>query len=496
MTPDLAPPAGEPGSFSPLVERLRSYLAAIDTPIYLVGGAVRDALLGLPSHDLDYAVPANAISIALQLGDALGLPAYAMDDDRDVGRIVLPDDQTTIDIARFRGPDLESDLRGRDFTINAFALPAAATDLAEVIDRFNGLRDLSDGRVRIIHAGSIEADPIRALRAVRIAHQLNFKLADDTATAAREAAGLLGLVSNERIREELTRILLLSRPQDALHALVELGLLEAILPEVAHLAGVVQTAPHFEPVLDHTLRVFGYAVEVERVALGEAGPVEGLEALLAPYQRELAAHLARGVDGGVGGALLLRLGALWHDAGKRPTQTIEPDGKVRFFGHDEAGAEIAGRRLRRLTFSGEAVAHVQRIVRGHMRPLLLSAANRLPSRRAVYRYYRDLGSAGLDVGLVALADHLATYDGRGDPAGWTRLLAVVDRLFAVYFHEHDMVVAPVRVLTGSELIAALGLQPGPEVGRLLRIIEEAQAAGEIAGHEEALALARRAHASA
>jgi putative nucleotidyltransferase with HDIG domain len=496
MPSDPAPPAGETGAFSPLVERLRPHLAAIDTPIYLVGGAVRDALLGRLSHDLDYAVPANAISLTLQLGDALGLPAYAMDDERDVGRIVLPDDNTTIDIARFRGPDLESDLRGRDFTINAFALPAAATDLSALIDRFNGLRDLAEKRVRIIHAGSIEADPIRALRAVRLAHQLSFSLADDTAIAAREASGSLGRVSNERIREELTRILLLSRPQDALHDLFELGLLETVLPELAQLAGVVQTAPHFEPVLPHTLRVLGYAVDVERVVSGEPGRVEGLEALLAPYRNELAAHLARSLDGGAGGALLLRLGALWHDAGKRQTQTVEPDGRVRFFGHDEAGAEIAGRRLRRLTFSGEAVAHVQRIVRGHMRPLLLSAANRLPSRRAVYRYYRDLGSAGLDVGLLSLADHLATADGPGDSAGWDRLLAVIDRLFAGYFHEHDLVVAPVRLLTGSELIVALGLQPGPEVGRLLKIIEEAQAAGEVTEREEALALARQAHASA
>jgi putative nucleotidyltransferase with HDIG domain len=206
----------------------------------------------------------------------------------------------------------------------------------------------------------------------------------------------------------------------------------------------------------------------------------------------LTAHLERDVDGGLDGRTLLRLGALFHDAGKAETQTIEANGRIRFLGHDKVGARLAARRLRRLSLSNEAVHHVQRIVAGHMRPLLLvQAQGDRPTRRAVYRFFRDIGSAGLDIGLLALADHLATHRGATDDTQWTDLLSLVTELYHHYFERQSETVSPLLLLDGRELMAALRLEPGPEVGRLLRLIEEAQAAGEVTTPEEAIQFAQR-----
>lgn len=488
-------PGGQALPHSLMLDALRPLLDALDMPVYLVGGAVRDALLGKESHDLDFAVPAGAVALAFRLANALRLPAYVLDEERDTGRIVIPGQGTMLDFARFRGPDLEADLNGRDFTINALALPAGAQTDNALIDLFNGLDDLYKGRIRAVHHHSIDDDPLRALRAVRFAQQLGFRIDPETEAEARAAAPHLTRVSHERIRDELTRLLHSARPDEAFRQFADLGLLAATMPEVAALESVEQSAPHFEPVLAHTLRVLGYIAPLESI-LDEGGGTSGgwafgVRTALAPYREELAAHLDRHVDGGVDGHVLLRLSALWHDSGKRSTQTVEPGGRIRFFGHDDVGATLAGRRLGALTFSNEAVSHVQATVRAHMRPMLLAASSSLPSRKAIYRYYRDLGAAGLDVALLSLADHLATYDGPGDEARWRHLLAIVERLVEAYFAEHEQLIAPPRLLSGSELIESLELRPGPEVGRLLRLLEEAQAGGEVTTREEALTFARQ-----
>lgn len=491
-------PSGEPLALAPELADLRPLLGDLQQPVYLVGGAVRDALLGRTSHDLDLLAPDDATRLAFRLADALRLPAYVLDATRDVGRIVMPGSEASIDIARYRGgPDLASDLRGRDFTINALALPATATTASGLIDLFDGLADLRAKQLRIIHAGTISDDPIRALRAIRLAEQLHFALSPETTAAIRAGAPLLKHISAERIRDELVKLLDGKQPWVAVRRMEELGILPVVLPEVAALDGLEQSPPHHEPVLDHTVRVLRELVRVERALAGSPdGPgAADVASVLAPYRDDLLNHLARPVDGGLNGRSLLRWAGLFHDTGKAATQTVDADGRIRFLGHDEDGAALARRRLRQLAMSSEAIAHVGYVVGGHMRPLNLAANEQRPSRRAVYRYFRKLHAAGLDVVLLSLADHLATHDGPGDPVEWRKLLDVAESLLASYFEQKEEVVSPVRHIGGSELMDLLGIPGGPEVGRILAAIEEAQAAGEIATRDEAEALARALHAA-
>jgi putative nucleotidyltransferase with HDIG domain len=472
----------------PLLAELRPFFEQQATAVYLVGGAVRDGLLGRPSHDLDFVVARGGIKLALKLGDYLGAPAYILDRVRDTGRVVLAD--TTIDFTCFRGDDLAADLLARDFTLNALALPATAVYRESIIDPSGGLADLAAGRLRPTHAGAIASDPVRALRGVRLALLLGLAVDEATTSVLQEAAPLLAQVSPERVRDELLKLLQTAVPDQAVAWLDALGLLAAVLPDLALLADVAQSLPHHEPVLAHTVSVLRWLVVVETAVWGETTALAEVREALAPCAEALQGHWSRAVDGGINGRLLLRLGALFHDVGKRGTQTVDENGRIRFLGHESVGAALAEAQLRHFAMSNEAVEHVHRLVAGHMRPLQLAQSGSL-SRRAVYRYFRQTRLAGLDIAVLALADHLATYDGRGEAAGWAALLRTTAQLCHHYIHSHQETVAPPPLLNGRQLMDALQLAPGPEVGRLLRLIEEGQAAGEIGSMEEALAIAWR-----
>ncbi|MFN2172495.1 MAG: CCA tRNA nucleotidyltransferase [Candidatus Promineifilaceae bacterium] len=480
--------------FTSLLEEVRPFFERRGMPVYLVGGAVRDALLERTSKDLDFIVPRDAVSLAFRLGDAIGAPAYVLDEERDTGRIVLAAENTMLDFARYRDVDLFADLRDRDFTINAMAMPATAGTNKAIIDPLNGLADLQAGLVRLTRADALESDPVRALRAVRIAAYLGYAITAETQQAVRDAAPGLQESSAERVRDELIKIIQTPLADVALEQMNDLGLLNVVLPELAALEGVQQSEPHHEPVLKHTGSVLRWLEKVEKALFEDevADPaLETARSILAPHLEELGSYLKRPVDGGLNGRDVLRLAALFHDVGKRVTQSIDDDGRYRFFGHAEVGAEMADSRLRALCLSKDARTQIVRIVREHMRPLLLTQSlGAQPSRRAAYRYFKAASANGLDVGLLALADHLATYDGPGEEAVWSDLLALVSALFDYYFDHHEEAVKPPALVNGHDLMDYLDLSPGPEIGRILALIEENQAAGEITTREEALVFAR------
>jgi putative nucleotidyltransferase with HDIG domain len=523
-------PGGEPLPLSPLLERLRPLLDKQEMPVYLVGGAVRDALLGRVSHDLDFLVPEGAIKLAFKVANSLNLPAYVLDQERDTGRVVLPDEGTMLDFARFRGESLEDDLYDRDMTVNAIALPAAAQTTASLIDPLRGRQDLAVGLLRPVHEASFANDPVRCLRAVRLALTLGFALTAEAEEGIVAAGPLLPNVSPERVRDEVVKLLETAAPHEAVWLMERYGLLAAVLPEVAALKDVAQSPPHHEPVLAHTVSVLRRLVQVEAALeergtrgnlpsqgrgqelrgtqeeeelsivngqlsiVNEEGKLEGEEMadvrrMVAAYVGPLQNHLARPVHGGLDGRLILRLGAFLHDVGKARTQKVEADGRIRFLGHEGVGARMAAERLEQLRFSKEAMIHVERIVAGHMRPLLLTQAPEV-SRRAVYRFFLATQSAGLDIGLLALADHLATHNGPGPAGQWPRLLEVVQSLYQNFFEAYEATIQPRPFLNGQEIMALLAIPQGPEVGRLLRLLEEGQAAGEIGSREQAIELVK------
>jgi putative nucleotidyltransferase with HDIG domain len=402
---------------------------------------------------------------------------------------VLPGEKTTLDFARLRGGSIEADLHDRDFTINAIALPIGSQDsAADLIDPTGGRRDMAARLVRQVHERSLFDDPVRALRAVRMAVSLGFTITAETESAVTAAAHL-DQVSVERVRDELLKLLLSQAPDAAVRHLARLAVLPVVLPEIARLEGVEQSPPHFEDVLAHTCSVLRWLARLEKAIIfgepEEHPAVAEIEQGLAPFLPALKTYWSRPVTGDLNGRTLLRLGALFHDCGKKETQSFEANGRIRFFRHDKVGAKLAAARLRALRLSNEAVHHVNLIVASHMRPLLLAGEPAI-SRRAVFRFFKAAGPAGLDVGFLALADDLATYDGRP-----SSLLPVVIELYSHYFQRYEETVRPPALLDGNQLMKELKLPPGKQVGRLLSLIQEAQAAGEITTREQALALAHK-----
>jgi len=491
--------------------------------VWVVGGAVRDALLGRPVHDWDFAVDGGGMELARAVADALGGAYFPLDAERDAGRVVLtPEDGPIreLDFAALRGPDLEADLRGRDFTINALALD----EKGALFDPTGGRTDLEAGRVRATSAHAFRDDPVRLLRAARMEAGLGFEIEPRTeAWLRRDAArvspppyaegseaapirieGSGANPSAERVRDELARLMAMRGAAGHVRRLDELGLLSHVVPELESLKGVAQSPPHRFDVWRHTLLVVDTLEGVTATATGrdvpQASPADApaaawgeLARVLTQFAEDVTGHLAVEVSGRRDRALLLKIAALLHDVGKPETRSQDEDGRIHFYNHEPVGAEMARARLRRLRFSGDEIERAGTVVRGHLRPAHLARADTI-TRRAVYRYFRALGGAGVEVVLLSLADHLATWGPHLRELRWARRLETAETLLTHYFERHEETVAPPPLLTGHELMRELGLRPGPEVGRLLEAIREAQAAGEVGSPEEALALARRAAA--
>ncbi len=472
-------------------QRLIRSLAELLDPraeAFLVGGALRDLFLSRePIDDLDLALQSGAMGTAESLAARLGGRYVCLDAERGAGRVVLSAAEGTaqIDLTDFRGPSLEADLRGRDFTINALAVSVqhlAEAGSAPVLDPTGGVGDLAKHRLRLAGPRAVSDDPVRAVRAIRLARALGFHLDRAVSRAARTIAPRLAAAAPERVRDELAGILALSRAAAALRALDRLGLLAAILPESLPMKSTSQPAPHRFAVWEHSLR----AVEAVDRLLAE------LDAL-APHHDRLAAHLAEPLGDGFTRREVLKLAALLHDVAKPGCRQVA-EGRTRFIGHDAVGAEMAKGVAQRLRLSGAATAVLERLVRQHLRLMHLSQVPEV-SRRARYRFFRDLGPEAQDLLLLTLADAAAVRGvspisvWRG-PAGQF----VADFLRGWEEDRHQVALPP--LLRGEDVMAAFGLAPGPPVGRLLALAREAQDLGQVRTREAALAyLARHAQES-
>ncbi len=211
---------------------------------------------------------------------------------------------------------------------------------------------------------------------------------------------------------------------------------------------------------------------------------------LSQFAGDVDAHLSINVCADRDRALLLKLAALLHDIGKPQTHSLGEDERIHFYNHEPVGARIAAERLEKLRFSRDEVSRVRTVVEAHLRPSHLARTEKV-TRRAIYRYFRDTRDAGVDVVLLSLADHLATWGPNLRERRWARRLEVAELLLHHYFERWEETVAPELPVDGHDLMRELGLEPGPQIGRLLDALREAMAAGEVETREEVLDLARR-----
>ncbi len=486
-----------PLNWPPFVERLQALLSGGDQMVYLVGGVVRDAFWGYPAHDIDLVVAQDAFQVARQIANALDGAFYKLDPARETGRAIIDHagERIIVDVANFRSGDLYTDLQGRDFTINAVAAPLTG-DLDTIVDPLNGLQDAQGRILRRCSDQALASDPIRALRAVRMSIRFKLRIEPVTLADVRKYGPRLVDTSPERVRDEFISLLAGSRPAAALRTLDTLGLLRLIVPEIETMRAVEQGPPHQFDVWQHTLNTVEqlqnvlYTISPQRTDNSAAQAGLGMVVYhLDRFRPQLQAHLAHRWPNQRPHNALLLLAALLHDSGKPATRQRDGD-RIRFLNHETAGAMIAQTRGTALILSNPEVERLTTIIRHHMRPHLLGQQDTV-SRRAMYRFWRDCGAAGVDVCLLALADYLATVGPTLSPDKWGRYLDTIRSLLTGYFEDGNAnVTALPPLVTGTDLIEALALTPGPQIGELLEHIREAQAVGEISTAEEALALAR------
>jgi poly(A) polymerase len=432
---------------APVVAELGELFARAGHELALVGGPVRDVFLGGRPKDFDLttdAVPERVLEIAGDWADKTWTVGI------EFGTVGLRKRDDILEITTYRseaydrtsrkpavhyGQSLEADLERRDFTINAMA---ARLPSFELVDPFGGLDALKERVIRTPGRpeDSFSDDPLRILRAARFAARLGFTVADGVQTAMREMAGRLSIVSAERITDELTKLMLTVTPEAGLDLLVRTGVADVVLPELSALRMEVDEHHRHKDVYSHSLTVLRQAIDLE--------PRYGLE-------RDL----------------VLRLAAILHDIGKPRTRSLLPGGKVAFHHHETVGAKMARKRLTELRFPKDVIADVAKLVELHLRFHGYGDGEWTDS--AVRRYVTDAGPLLTRLHALTRAD-CTTRNGRKA----ARLAAAYDALEAriTVLSEQEELNRIRPDLDGDEIMAVLGLKPGPLVGRAYRFLLE------------------------
>ena len=413
---------------------------------WIVGGAVRDALLHRRSDDLDVAVAGDPERFARTLAGALGGAAFSYSERFSAWRVACQGGH--VDVAPLRGATIEDDLRGRDFTINALARPLTG-ESAALVDPCGGLADLRARRLAPCTAGAFDDDPVRVVRLARLRYEFDLSPAPGLEAAAAAAAGALAGASPERLQHELSTLLGGRSAAVALRCLDDLGALVVALPELTACHGVTQNPYHHLDVFDHTLEALAFLPQVVAVLGG-------------------VRYLAPGNETGLAGAPALAplaWAVLLHDVGKPAARRVDDGGRVTFFSHDRIGEGLVRDVCRRLRVSRRFEEFLADLVRQHLRLGFLVREMPL-TRRALVRFRHDVEPFVFEAIALSMADRVATRGERTPPQSLARHFRIARDVFG------DTPAPPRRLLDGAQVMALLGLAEGAAVGRALDVLQE------------------------
>ena len=464
------------------------------TNVYMVGGAIRDVLLTRPIHDMDFVVIGNAGKVAKKLADELQGGFYMLDEERDIARVVLNQKHGKkfyLDFSSLRDENLFKDLSARDFTINAMALNMAQPE--QIIDPLKGLKDIKAGYLQICNPGSFHDDPIRVIRAVRMAVQFNLKITDNTLVALKAEIENLNKVSQERIRDELFRMLESDNVATAIRLLDHLKILKTIWPELAALKNVKQGDKHCSDVWDHTLATVQGLEDLLQVLVGEFdqnGPenyITGIAAAsLGRYRENLENHFQQSLNTLRSRRGLLFYAALYHDCGKPAVAPLNGDEKNDFIGHDMLAGSMVRDAARKLRLSENEVDAVNLMVKEHMQLHILGLDGKTPTRREIHQFFKRNRSFGVDLTLLFLADLIGKYQHTLPQDVWQEKVNQARVFLQAYFDEFDEVINPPKLVSGAEIMKEFHIAAGPQVGTILEEVQARQAEGSITTRAQAM----------
>ncbi len=479
-----------PGLHELLVDNSHKY-----KNIFLVGGSVRDALLGVPSMDVDFVVTQGAPQLAKTVADFFHGAYYILDHARNTGRAIIfhQNNRFIIDFAQLRGNSIEEDLAARDFTINAMAI-----DLAEprsIIDPLGAQIDLRNQVLRPCRPDAFLQDPIRTLRAVRFIYSYQLSYEISTADLITRSAPYIQNSSPERIRDELFHIFENTDIKSSLDLLKEFGLFNVLFPELTPLATIHPGTPHQHHVLGHTFRVMENVQVLYKVFTEGYYPDDNLFIRMALQELErFKLHLLDYVHDQINAQRtklgLLLLAAMYHDSGKADSERnipgeSAPDRSL----HADASAKLFMRVASKLALSNAEVDFVHRLIKYHMREELKTTAQDSDYAKQIYTYFKNTGSAGVLIVLMHLADLISTYEKELSVERWQIALSSAGRLLDGWFEKYAQWVNPPLLINGNDLIDTFNLAPGKEIGDILERIRLAQVCNEVVDRSNALKFA-------
>jgi poly(A) polymerase len=457
--------------------------------IYLVGGAIRDCILGRDREylDFDFAVNKNSLNFAKQVARLLKSPFVLLDEPHGCARVIFKQKGflVNLDFSDFRAKTIEQDLGARDFRINALALNLK--DIFSVnninikqaiIDPYCGQQDIRKKLVRLIDKQNFQEDPLRMLRAFSLAGRLNFKIENKTFSEIKKNKSQIRRSAAERIREELFKIFSLADSYATIKLLDKTGMFSEIFPEIKPMKNLKQGAYHHLDVWKHSLQTL---IELEKI-INNPGFRK---------KTEFNKYLNFEIGGGHSRIAILKLVSLLHDIGKPATFRREKN-KIHFYGHERVGAKISQDIANQLKLSSKEIKAIKLLIYAHLRPGFMADILDL-SRRAIFRYFRDCQDEAASVALLSLADQRATRGRLTRSNQRKRHEELIRFLIREFFkHLHEEKITP--LINGHDVMKHLLLAPGPIIGKILTEVNEAHAEGEIKTKPQALDWAKKFYA--
>ncbi len=457
---------------------LRNIVAVADRfsgDVWLVGGVLRDFFLGITTcADFDIVTQDDPETLATALGAELSLSMFPLDSERRIFR--LTGKKIVIDVALMRGTDINHDLSLRDFTVNAIALRMTRGKVV-IADPYGGIADTKKGVLRPVSTTSLIDDPVRVLRAFRFMRTHALSLSGETRRSIQIAAVKLYDAPGERLQRELLHIVNSTDSHHAVNKMAREKVLDALFPELSETRGVTQNKWHHLDVFDHTLEAYRCLEKI----------IEEPPQFLEPWREMIIKSLAVETEGGVTRKTAVKLAALFHDTGKPATRKIRK-GAVTFYCHDQESERITGKILSRLKFSNRTKNGVTKLVLHHLRPLNAISGDKGLSRRAMFRFARDLDEWTIPALLHALADGAATAgsfvtkERRADERRAVRQIME-------YLAETSRAKEP--LITGQDLMDNFSIAEGPAIGQLLATLDEEISVNGVTDKKNALALAEK-----
>ena len=452
---------------------MRDHIASIiktinntETDLYIVGGAIRDFLLNRPIEDIDFVIKNNIKEVVENIAHSLKSSYFALDEKRNTYRIHLRDSNLNLDFSQMRGSTIEEDLSMRDFTINAMAYPINLgwpIEIDKIIDPSNGKGDLRSKTIRFVRDSAIQDDPIRIMRAVRFMSQLEYEVDGQTLKELKKNGHLITSVVKERIIKELFLILAEKRSFFYLNFMDKhIQLLDKIFPDVIEMKCVGECKYHVVDSWTHSI----YTLKMLETYIYASSFFE--EHIKKAYDEHTSEILA----GNRTRLQLLKLGALFHDIGKPSARFEDPDGRVRFRGHEVTGAEIVKKYAEEYMLSNKEKSILYRYVLSHMWPLELYKKNDV-SGKTLYKMFMETGPETLDILLIGLADIVATrrlLDPEEEMGVFKVHIEYIANNYLTRFKEVENIS---NIFSGKEIMETLNIPEGKEVGEVLEKIKMA-----------------------